>query len=306
MEFCRKMDNSAGVTVNASNGLSTVKEHLISVGKREIFLSEFGRGPTVLMLHGGGPGASGISNYSRNIEALATNYRVLVPDMPGYGKSSKGVDQSDPFGDLASSMLRLLDVMRVSRAHVVGNSLGGACALRMAIERPEAVGRLVLMGPGGVNTTRALPTAGLRRLLGYYKGDGPTREKLAAFIRDDLVYDARAVSDALVDERFRASIDPEVVASPPLRGPRGMPRLRNIDFTRDARLKAVENPTLVLWGRDDKVNRASGARALARIMSNCDVHLYSKTGHWVQWERADDFNAMVTMFLAQDTYAASA
>ncbi|WP_322048277.1 alpha/beta fold hydrolase [Paraburkholderia sp. J67] len=286
--------------MNATYGRCAVNERLVSIGKREIFISEFGRGPTVLMLHGGGPGASGVSNYSRNIEALAARYRVLVPDMPGYGKSTKGIDQSDPFGDLAQSMLGLLDALKIGRAHVVGISLGGACALRMAIERPEAVGRLVLMGPGGVNTTRAIPTAGLRRLLGYYKGDGPTRDKLATFVRGDLVYDARDVTDAIIDERFRASIDPEVVASPPLRGPRGMPKVRLIDFTRDDRLKAVQTPTLVLWGIEDKVNRASGAKTLAKIMSNCDVHLYSKTGHWVQWERADEFNAMVTTFLAQD------
>lgn len=289
--------------MNAPYGRCAMNERFISIGKREIFVSEFGRGPTVLMLHGGGPGASGLSNYSRNIEALAAHHRVLVPDLPGYGKSTKGLDQNDPFGDLATSMLGVLNALKISRAHIVGNSLGGACALRMAIEQPDAVGRLVLMGPGGINTTRSMPTAGLRRLLGYYKGTGPTRDKLAAFVRGDLVYDAQGVTDTLIDERFRASIDPEVVANPPLRGPRGIPKVRYIDFTRDDRLKTVRNPTLVLWGVEDKVNRASGAKALARIMSNCDVHLYSKTGHWVQWERADEFNALVTAFLAQDLSA---
>ena len=72
-------------------------------------------------------------------------------------------------------MLDLLDVLKIERAHLLGNSLGGACALRMALERPERIDRLVLLGPGGIDTTRKAPTEGLRHLLGHYLGDGPTR-----------------------------------------------------------------------------------------------------------------------------------
>jgi len=60
------------------------------------------------------------------------------------------LSRTDPFGDLAESMLGLLDALGVRRAAVVGNSLGGACALRMALERPQRISRLVLMGPGGI------------------------------------------------------------------------------------------------------------------------------------------------------------
>ena len=85
----------------------------VTVGKRQIFVSEAGTGYPVLLLHGGGPGASGLSNYSRNIQALARHFRVLVADMPGYGQSTKGVDRSDTFGDLAQSMLGLLDALQI-------------------------------------------------------------------------------------------------------------------------------------------------------------------------------------------------
>lgn len=287
--------------MNAPSMTHAMTQRTVRVGRRTISFTEAGEGPVVLMLHGGGPGASGMSNYARNVGALACVHRVVVPDMPGYGKSTKGLDRGDPFGDLAASMLGMLDALRIERAHILGNSLGGACALRMAIERPAAVGRLVLMGPGGVDTTRALPTPGLKRLLNYYKGEGPTLQKLATFIRGDLVYDGSLVSDATLQERFQSSIDPEVVASPPLLGPKGIPQFRKLDFTRDPRLAGVQNPTLVLWGTEDKVNRPSGARSLQRRMPNCDVHLFSKTGHWVQWERADEFNAMVLAFLAEES-----
>jgi 4,5:9,10-diseco-3-hydroxy-5,9,17-trioxoandrosta-1(10),2-diene-4-oate hydrolase len=271
----------------------------IAVGSRAIHLVEAGSGSPLLMLHGGGPGASGVSNYSRNIAALARRFRVLVPDLPGYGKSDKALSRTDPFGDLAESMLGLLDALGVRRAAVVGNSLGGACALRMALERPQRISRLVLMGPGGIGTSRSLPTPGLRRLFGYYEGDGPTIEKMRAFIRDDLVYDGRAIPDDVIRTRFESSIDREVVANPPLRRPRGLSALMRMDLTRDPRLTGLRTPTLVLWGTDDRVNRPSGGRLLQRRMPNCDLHLFSRTGHWVQWERAEEFNAVTTAFLSQ-------
>ncbi|MBF7730395.1 alpha/beta fold hydrolase [Pseudomonas sp. N040] len=253
------------------------------------------------MLHGGGGGASGLSNYSRNIEALSRHFRVVVADMPGYGQSTKGVDRNDPFGDLAQSMLGLLDALQIKRAHVAGNSLGGACSLRMALEAPNRVSALVLMGPAGVGITRALPTAGLKHLLNYYKGSGPSREKLTTFIRDYLVYDGSLVSDAMIEERYLASIDPEVVASPPLRSPSSLKIAIRMDFTRDPRLHTCPVPTLALWGTEDKVNRPSGGKALQERMPDCDLYLFCKTGHWVQWERAEEFNGVVTSYLMART-----
>lgn len=271
----------------------------IAVGPRAIHLAEAGEGPPVLMLHGGGPGASGVSNYSRNIPALARRFRLLIPDLPGYGRSTKGLDRGDPFGDLARSMLGLLANLGIERAAVVGNSLGGACALRMALECPERISRLVLMGPGGIDTSRGLPTPGLRRLFGYYDGDGPTIEKMRSFIRGDLVHDGSTISEDLIRSRFESSIDPEVLANPPRLRPRGLPALLRMDLTRDARLEGLLTPTLVLWGTEDRVNRPSGGRSLQRRMPNCDLYLFSRTGHWVQWERADQFNAVTAAFLSQ-------
>jgi 4,5:9,10-diseco-3-hydroxy-5,9,17-trioxoandrosta-1(10),2-diene-4-oate hydrolase len=270
------------------------------IGRRKISYSQFGDGPFVLMLHGGGPGASGLSNYSRNIPALAEQFTLIVPDLPGYGQSTKGLDGKDPFGDLATSMLGLLDHLNIEQASVVGNSLGGACGLRMALDAPQRVSRLVLMGPGGVDTTRGLPTKGLKHLLDYYSGDGPTIEKLRQFIMEDLVYDASDIPDGLIQQRFNASLDPEVVASPPLRRPKGIPQFRKIDFTRDSRLSTLQTPTLVLWGAADKVNRPSGGYSLQKRMPNCDLYMYARTGHWIQWERADEFNAVTAAFLSSN------
>ena len=272
-------------------------EWVVQVGPRELFVTEAGSGPPVVLLHGGGPGATGVSNYSRNLDALAERFRVIVPDMPGYGDSSKDLDHSDPFGDLAFAIRGMLDELDIERAHLIGNSYGGAAALRLTLDRPERVDRLILMGPGGIGTTRNLPTKGLKALLAYYGGDGPTREKLESFIRDYLVHDGDAVDDRLIDLRYEASIQRDVVANPPLRRPSSISTLWRMDFTRDRRLARSTTPTLVIWGADDKVNRPSGGATLARTMPNCDLYLAANTGHWVQWERPDLFNALVQSFL---------
>jgi 4,5:9,10-diseco-3-hydroxy-5,9,17-trioxoandrosta-1(10),2-diene-4-oate hydrolase len=276
---------------------NTMTEHTVRVNGKDIFLAETGKGAPVILLHGGGAGASGQSNYSRNIGPLAEHFRVIVPDMPGYGRSSKGVDRSDPFGYLADHIRGMLDQLGIEQAHLVGNSYGGACALRLALDTPHRVDRLVLMGPGGVGTSRRLPTAGLKNLLAYYRGDGPSMEKLRAFIRTYLVFDGDAVPESLIESRYAASIEPEVVANPPLQRPAGLRTLWRIDFTRDPRLSSLETPTLVIWGRDDKVNKPSGAAMLGNRIPNADVIITANTGHWVQWERADFFNAVTTAFL---------
>jgi 4,5:9,10-diseco-3-hydroxy-5,9,17-trioxoandrosta-1(10),2-diene-4-oate hydrolase len=279
-------------------------ENTIAVAGKPIFVAEAGSGPAMVMLHGGGPGASGVSNYSRNIDALAEHFRVIVPDMPGYGRSAKGVDQSDPFGYLADTVRGLMDELGLATAHLIGNSYGGAAALRLALDTPHRVDKLVLMGPGGIGTTRAAPTAGLKSLLSYYGGDGPSRAKLESFIRNYLVYEGASVPESLIDRRYTASVDPAVVADPPLRRPSGPMALRTLwrmDLTRDRRLRHLETPTLVLWGRDDKVNRPAGGPMLANLMPNAELVMTSHTGHWMQWERAELFNQIVSDFLCSSS-----
>ncbi len=272
-------------------------QRTVSLGARQLHLAELGSGPAVLMLHGGGPGASGLSNYSRNVEALARHFRVLVPDMPGYGRSSKDIDAANPFGDVASAMVGLLNALDIPSAHVVGNSLGGAVALRLALDHPDRVGRLVLMGPGGIGMAQGEPTPGLLRLLTYYAGVGPSYEKLRSFITEDLVYDARGISEDMLRERFESSIDPAVVANPPLRLPQDPEIFKRMDFLLDPRLPSFNHPTLILWGLEDRVNPSAAGPALQAKLPAADLFLFSRTGHWVQWERSAEFNATVAAFL---------
>ena len=119
------------------------------------------------MLHGGGPGASGLSNFRRNLPPFAERFRTLIIDQPGYGKSDKPPGAGHFFTFAADALAGLLDELGIDKVHLVGNSLGGGTALRFALNYPERAERLVLMGPGGLslNVFSADPTEGVKRLM---------------------------------------------------------------------------------------------------------------------------------------------
>ena len=166
------------------------------------------------MLHGGGPGASGLSNFGRNLPVFAERFRTLVVDQPGYGKSDKPPVAGNYFTFAADALAGLLDELGIDRVHLVGNSLGGGTAVRFALDHPERAGRLVLMGPGGLslNVFAPDPTEGVKRLAEFAAPPGPSREKMAAFLRT-MVFDQRLVTDELIDERYAAACDPQALAA---------------------------------------------------------------------------------------------
>ena len=110
-----------------------------------------GSGPVVAFLHGSGPGASGWSNFAANAEALAkAGYQSVLIDSIGYGRSSKPTDRDYTLGFMSDCAVRLLSALGHERYTLVGNSQGGAQAIRIALEHPDRVDRLVLMAPGGL------------------------------------------------------------------------------------------------------------------------------------------------------------
>ena len=142
------------------------------------------------MLHGGDPGASAWSNFGACLARFAEDFRVLAVDQPGFGGSDKGAIEGHFFTFAADKLAALLDELGIERVHLLGNSLGGGTATRFALELPERVGRLVLMGPGGLqqNLFSPDPTEGIKRL--YEFGADPTRERMRAFV-DTMVHDQR-------------------------------------------------------------------------------------------------------------------
>jgi 4,5:9,10-diseco-3-hydroxy-5,9,17-trioxoandrosta-1(10),2-diene-4-oate hydrolase len=278
-----------------SGSASKPESKFSKVGGKAVHYVELGQGEPLMLLQGGGPGASGWSNYNRNAAALAAKYRVIIPDIPGYGGSYKDPITGPRFAAYADAFLGLMDNLGIAKTHVVGNSLGGGAAIKMALEAPARIDKLILMGPAGLITAyTTVPTEGARMIFEYYGGTGPSKDKLEAFIRL-MIYDSSKLTDALLTERYQASIDPEILANPPL-GKGQVPILE--ELWRDPRLSKLPHETLLLWGRNDRVNPLFTAEILMNQLPNARMVSFTKCGHWVQWEKADAFNALVTSFLA--------
>lgn len=263
----------------------------------KVAFHETGEGPAVLLIHGGGPGAYGYSNFSKNFHALAAKgNRVIVMDMPGFGQSDYRGGRESLFHAPAEAVLEIVDHLGIDKVSLVGNSMGGGAALRFALDNQDRTDKLVLMGPGGsLAATSTFPTEGLIRMVMFYEADGPSVEKLDRII-DLLVFDRSMITPDLVQERFRYATMPHVVANPPFRGQLTHPRN---ELWRDS-LEQLQHKTLLIWGKEDRVIPLDMAFILLKRIQNSSLHVFPKCGHWAQWEKPDEFNALVADFLARD------
>jgi 4,5:9,10-diseco-3-hydroxy-5,9,17-trioxoandrosta-1(10),2-diene-4-oate hydrolase len=270
----------------------------ISLHYHEAGADHEGRLPVVL-LHGGGPGAAAWSNFGRNLQVLSRTFRTLAVDQPGFGLSDKPEVEGNYFRFAADALAGLLDALEIDKVHLVGNSLGGGTAVRFALTYPDRVGRLALMGPGGLslNLFSPDPTEGIKRLYEFSAPPGPSKEKLAAFVRT-MVFDQSLVTDELIEERFRVASDPESLAAMASMGASFMQPETFEDGLLWREAYRLRHSVLLVWGREDRVNPLDGAFAALKLIPKAQLHVFPRCGHWAQLERFDEFNRLVADFLA--------
>lgn len=252
----------------------------------------------VVLLHGGGPGAAAWSNFGRNLQVLSRTFRTLAVDQPGFGLSDKPEVQGNYFRFAADALAALLDTLEIDKVHLVGNSLGGGTAVRFALTYPDRVGRLALMGPGGLslNLFSPDPTEGIKRLYEFSAPPGPSKEKLEAFVRT-MVFDQSLVTDELIEERFRVASDPESLAAMASMGASFMQPETFEDGLLWREAYRLRHSVLLVWGREDRVNPLDGAFAALKLIPKAQLHVFPRCGHWAQLERFDEFNRLVSDFL---------
>jgi 4,5:9,10-diseco-3-hydroxy-5,9,17-trioxoandrosta-1(10),2-diene-4-oate hydrolase len=258
--------------------------------------------PAVVLLHGGGPGASGWSNFGRNLPVFAGRFRTLLVDQPGFGQSDRPPVTGNYFTFSADALAGLLKTLGIERVHLIGNSLGGGTAVRFALNYPDRAGRLVLMAPGGLglNVFAPDPTEGVKRLMEFSAPPGPTREKMAAFLRT-LVHDQRLVTDELVDERFALASDPAALAAMASLGASFFDPATAEDGLLWREAHRLRHRVLLIWGREDRVNPLDGALVALKLIRRAQLHVFGGCGHWAQLEKFDEFNRLAISFLEGDT-----
>lgn len=261
-------------------------EYDVSGGYR-IHLMEAGSGPVVVFLHGSGPGASGGSNFRQNYKAFVeAGYRVILPDLLGYGASSKPEDIDYTLTLFTETLKEALVAHGVEKAILIGNSLGGGIAIQMALDDPGFVDRLILMAPGCIEELPvyfAMPgIANMRSAFGSAEYSIEDQRRL----NESLVYDPVHVTDALVAERFEvARSQPKDVIA----------RMRTHNVR--PRLGELTMPILLFWGFNETFMPLSGVDYFMESCPDVRCITFNKVGHWVQVERADEFNRHAVEFL---------
>lgn len=258
-------------------------------GGYDIRIAEAGAGPVVVFIHGSGPGASGASNFCDNWPVFVeAGYRVILPDLIGYGASSKpeGIDYTLQL--FTDTLYEALHAHGVKKASLIGNSLGGGVAIQMTLDHPEMAEKLVLMAPGCIEEQASYFTMpGIAKMVSGFGSPDFNLDEQRRLV-SNLVHPSFApkIPDALVQERFAvARTQPKDVLA----------RMRTPNL--GPRLGELGQPILVLWGLQDEFCPESGARHF--LTAGCDVRTmtFNHVGHWVQVERADEFNRHSIEFL---------
>lgn len=270
---------------------SIVTEHSIDAGGIQTSYLEAGSGEPVIMLHGSGPGVSALANWQHNMPRLAQRFRVLAPDIVGFGATERPDDIIYSLRTWTDHVWAFLDAHDIRQTAIVGNSLGGRIALQMAAVRPDRITKMVLMGVPGVGMK---PTDGLAALRAYE----PSHAAMRDLMRNYFAVDPTMITDELVEIRYQASI-----ADGAYEAYRSMffdPRHAGAELSiTESEVRAIATPTLLVHGREDRVVPVQVSVTMLGLLPNADLHVFSACGHWTQIERADEFSALVADYLAR-------
>ena len=262
----------------------------VLVGGLRTNVLQAGDGAPVVLVHGSGPGVTAYVNWRLTIPALAQRFRVVAPDMPGFGFTERPEPPMvcDPDRWVAH-LVGLLDALGLPKVSLVGNSFGGGIALRLAARHPDRVDRLVLMGAVGV----PFPiTPGLDAVWGYE----PSFEAMRALL-DVFAFDRSLVTDELAQVRYEASVQPGFQEAFSALFP--APRQRWVDAlaTPDDEIAELPHDVLVVHGREDRVIPLATSLRLLELVPRARLHVFGRCGHWTQIEHAAAFNRLVADFL---------
>jgi pimeloyl-ACP methyl ester carboxylesterase len=238
--------------------------------------------PVVVLLHG--LGSSSVA-WQFNIAALAAKYRVIAPDQIGFGKSDKPMLKYR-VGTYVDFLDKFLAEIKVEKATLVGNSLGGWVAAWTAIKYPNRVEKIVLADAAGLKPAEV--DFNLIYSLNY-----STRDEVRQLVK--LVFYNQAIfgSEAFIDQ----SMNVRVAAGDGYTINSLIESIkRNEDFL-DGQLAKIQKPTLIIWGKQDGLLKLADGERFKREIAGSELIVFDRCGHVPQVEKAADFNAAVLKFL---------
>lgn len=247
-----------------------------------------GKGPRVIFLQGSGPGASGWLNFCYNVEHFVNRgFEVIIPDLPGFGDSDKP-ERDYTLDFFAEAILELADTLALNTFSLVGNSLGGAVGITLALNCPERVTRLILMGCGALED-QAYYFRHMQGIQAMTRIPLNSPEFTPAYLKEVLrliVFDPKHITDELIAERLRIL----KTQTPSVFTRMSTPNLSD-------RLSEIQCPVLGFWGANDHFCPLSGAAKIVAKCRRAQMITLSQCGHWVMIEYPQLFNRRCTEFL---------
>jgi 4,5:9,10-diseco-3-hydroxy-5,9,17-trioxoandrosta-1(10),2-diene-4-oate hydrolase len=268
-------------------------------GFRTRYWQAGGEGPPVILIHGLGASAE-IWQY--NLGALASRHRVYVPDLPGFGRTEKPGWMDYSPGSYSRFVRDFMTALGIGRASLVGHSLGGGVALRAVLDDPGRVEKLILVSSAGLGREVSFP---LRIASLPFFDRVFFTPPLPVFVRflHRLVYDPSTITDEFARLYYEMFFQPGAVRA-------FTSILRNIATLRGARpgvlepiregLGTIGAPTLILWGRQDRILPVGQAVDAAGRIPGARLHIFERCGHMPNVEHPGEFNRLVLEFLQQD------
>lgn len=250
-----------------------------------------GEGFPVLLVHGSGPGVSAWANWRLVIPVLSKSRRVIAPDMVGFGYTDRPEGIQYNMKTWAKQAIDLLDALGIEQTDIVGNSFGGALALALAIDHPERIRKVVLMGAMGVEFPI---TQGLDDVWGYEPSVENMKRMITMF-----VYDKSIATDDLAKMRYEASIEPGFQESFSSMFPAPRQQWVKAMARTDEEIKGIKQPTLIIHGREDEVIPVENSYKLINLIDDAQLHIFGHCGHWTQIEQSARFSQLVDNFLAE-------
>jgi 2-hydroxy-6-oxo-octa-2,4-dienoate hydrolase len=250
---------------------------------------DLGEGEPLILLHGSGPGVSTYWNWRDVMGPLSEHFRVLAPDMAGFGYTDVRPDGDYNIKVWVRHLFGFMDALGLRSATLVGNSFGGGLSLAATMKDPSRIDRLILMGtPAG----EFPQTDGLASGLHYV----PSLENMRASL-EMLPFDPAVVTDDLVQARHEASARPGAQEAyrrlmPEPKGPGTM--VRGVPETA---IRQMDPPALVLHGREDRAIPVTVGFDLFRWLPDAEAHFFGHVGHWVQAERPEAFVELIVSFV---------
>lgn len=241
--------------------------------------------PTVILLHGLGAQAE---SWQLTIPALAQNYRVIAPDQVGFGKSDKPLLKYR-VATYADFLDKFMAELKIEKAHLVGNSMGGWVAALAAIKYPNRVEKIVLADAAGLVPANV-------DINQIYQLNNSTRDEIRANLKLIFANPVLQNNEALVDQFFtqRVAANDGYTINQIIESIK-----RKEDFLNE-KLGEIKKPTLIIWGKQDGLLPVSDATVFNKGIANSELQIFDNCGHVPQFEKAVEFNKAVLEFLGKN------